>query len=203
MTIFSIRPASIRSPNIRSRLRASNPVSLWVTCLVVSCAGTPPLEPIPCEWSAESSIGLTRRDARDILSVSVFGPSCADATLTLRIRTRDHRPIYRFETPLAVFLSVSGDPSAVSETQAPAQVRSVVEELVRAQALRTVSDLPSWSAGETDDGITYHQHLLPRPELLRLSDQPVFQHRAGWQLEFELAYDPRADQVVRVLESWR
>lgn len=176
---------------------------LWIPFLMVSCAGTTPRAPVSCEWSAEGNIGLTQRDESDILSVSVFGPSCADATLTLRIRTRDHKPIYYFDAPFAVFLSVSGDPSAVSEGHASARVRSLVDELVRPQALRTVSDLPSWSAGETDDGITHHQHLLPRPELLRLSDQPVFHHRAGWQLEFELAYDPRAGQVIRVVESWR
>ena len=184
-------------------MSALNPVWLWVTFLAVSCAGTPPAAPVWCEWSAESSIGLTQRDASDILSVSVFGPSCAEATLTLRISTRDHRTVYRFEAPFAVFLSVSGDASAVSERQARALLRSLVEELVRPQALRIVSDLPSWSAGETDDGITYHQHLLPRPELLRLSEQPVFRHRAGWQLDFELTFDPRAGQVIRVMESWR
>lgn len=156
-----------------------------------------------CEWSAEGSAGLTQQDASDILSASVFGASCAESTVALRILTRERKPIYRFDAPLAVFLTPSGDPSALSEDSAPALARGLVEKLVLSPARRTVGDLPSWAAGEIDDGMSFHQHLLPESELLRLKDQPVLEHAAGWELSFTLAFDPRADQVLRVLESWR
>jgi hypothetical protein len=148
-------------------------------------------------------IGLTTPAASDVLAVTVFGPSCADSTLVLRIRDQRHELLYRFEAPLAVFLSAAADPTAVSDEEAAARVRELVAELVRAQPPRRVGDLPRWSAGELDDGIRFHQHLLPRSEFQRLRDRPVFHHLAGWQLGFDVAFDPGAGQVVRVLESWR
>lgn len=170
--------------------------------MLAACAGPPRPEPNPCDWSGEGIISLTERDARDVVSVSVSGASCPGSIVMLAIRTSDGRNLYEFEAPLPVFFSVSGNASEMP-ADPETSVRRLVDELVQPQVFRSVGSLPSWATGEVHDGLRYYQYLLPEGEVTRLEDQPLFYHAAGWEHGFELALDPRAGGVVRVLESWR
>jgi hypothetical protein len=171
--------------------------------LLAACAGPPapaPSEAEGCDWFAESVIGLREPDARDVVSASVSGETCESAFVMFSIRS-EGRLVYRFDAPLPVFLSMTGDAGDLPEDAQAAAIR-LVTGMVRPQEPRTVGSLPSWAAGEIDDGLRRHQYLLPSTETERLRGQPVFYHPAGFEFGYEIAVDPRAGRVVRVLESW-
>lgn len=91
-----------------------------------------------CDKSAKQTIAFTAPDAADIVEARAFGPTCANAVVTLVVRGADGTPLSVFSTAHPWLVGVAADPAS-----ADAAVDNLLREWVQVK-VDTTNSLPDW-----------------------------------------------------------
>jgi hypothetical protein len=134
-----------------------------------------------CDISISRDLAFTSAEARDIITVRAFGPSCDKVVGLYDIRTEDGHPIWAWTAPL---------PRAFGEVfpaDKPDQMHDFLERWAQ-PALSTTQQAPDWLAlapGQTTlDRLTYDD--------IRTRNLPMLCHASGTARETCVFWEPAA-----------
>lgn len=148
-----------------------------------------------CNLSQQRDIAFTAPDAKDQLSVNIYGDSCNYAEVDIVITTAKNQIVYEYTGKLIELL-----PYKVYEPELNNLVNLFVDKMLAVANSRSTRFLPSYTNTEDYYDTTNDFVVIPAAEYetLRHQDVPIIWHPTGDSSWVHLVYDAKL-QTSRVI----
>ncbi len=148
-----------------------------------------------CNLSQQRDIAFTAPDAKDQLSVNIYGDSCNYAEVDIIITSAKNQIVYEYTGKLIELL-----PYKVYEPELNNLVSLFVDKMLAVANSRSTRFLPSYTNSEDYYDTTNDFVVIPAAEYetLRHQDVPIIWHPTGDSSWVHLVYDAKL-QTSRVI----
>ncbi len=166
-----------------------------IVLVPVTCFAQPTAAP-SCEYSLEKKISFRSANASDLVKVAIGPGACHSAQLTISVRTKEGKTLYRYQAPFKKHTAVSWE-----DADLPKVAKKFVEDTAN-DAIVSDAEMP---VPVTRDALTEENHFLlvvsrTTYDRLRRTRQPVFYHATYYEGGVFLIFDPNTKRVARVIE---
>ncbi len=153
------------------------------------------LDPQPCYVEKSQSVNFTDSNASDVLSVSVSGDPCSQATVAIVLQSAQGHEVYRYEGNFIEHM-----PYLIYEPELNKLVEFFVTKVIDGAISRQANDLPAYTGVDsfyeaTNDFVVIK---IEEYEKLRLTTMPLLWHATGESTWVHVVYNP-ATQLSQVI----
>jgi hypothetical protein len=162
-------------------------IALSVIIAIVGIAANSRASEIPCSHAVEKTVSLRSSKQKEFLRVEIGSGPCNDAMLSISVRERGGRTLYRYFEPLTPHIAIDGfDP------ELPKYAKAFVSAVI-AQAVSTPPEILPFET----DGIQTRL-LIPAPKFRSLMKHKsiFFYHPTHYESGQYLVWDSKSKQFV-------
>ena len=150
----------------------------------------------PCPMQKSREVSYRSATAKDVLEVAIGAGPCADATLTIVVRSDSGRVLYSYSNPF--------EQHVVRDEKEPLEIEAkrLVDGLI-ADGVGSTAELPPWLPPEQYEQQHQAAILVPRQryEDLRTHPRPMLSHLTyfeGWR---SVVYDEKTGASLEIVSG--